>query len=67
MRLAARPRRFLALLRKNPVERMSASTSSGSPAARLAGSGKRLKKAGVVTFTRASVHWALSTVATTSW
>src|SRR3954469_21986911 len=54
------------LLRKNPVERMSGSSSSGFKRAKCCGVGYFLKMAGVTMFTRASVHCADRMVATSS-
>ena len=47
-----------ALARKKPVERMYSSTSATSASARDSRVGKRAKRAGVIWFTRSSVHWA---------
>ena len=54
------------LLRKKPVGRTISSTSARSAAAIAVASGKRANRAGVTRFTRLSVDWALSTVATRS-
>ena len=60
----ARPMMFLALTRKKPVGRTSASTAAGSATARSSGEGNWRNKAGVTALTRSSVVWADSTVAT---
>ena len=57
---------LLALLRKNPVGKMTSSTSAGSALARSAGAGQRRTSSGVTMLTRSSVVWADSTVATSS-
>ena len=51
---------------RSPVERISASTSERSAAARAGAAGKRRNRAGVTWLTRASVHWAERIVATSS-
>ena len=60
------PSSDFALLRKNPVERISASSSAWSARARALGSGNRSNSDGVTVFTRASVHCAERIVATRS-
>lgn len=52
--------------RKNPVGRMSASSSCGSARAKSSGVRKRAKSCGVTRLTMASVHWAERMVATSS-
>jgi len=52
--------------RKKPVGAISDSTSSREAAARSTGPGKRANSSGVTLLTRWSVHWALSTVATSN-
>ena len=59
--------RLRVLARKNPVGRISASTSSTGASANESASGKRANSAGVVRFTRSSVHWADRMVAASSW
>lgn len=54
------------MLRKNPVGRMTSSSSSGTAAAMSSGVGYFANSAGVVWFTRRSVVCADSTVATSS-
>ena len=49
------PRRLRVLARKNPVEWMSSSTTSGGAAARASGVGKAANSAGVTMLTRSSV------------
>jgi hypothetical protein len=61
---AAMARRLAVLFRKNPVERIRSSTSPCEAPARVRGSGKRAKSAGVTRLTRTSVHWAERMVAT---
>ena len=56
----------LVLLRKNPVVRISSSTSAGSAAARSSGRGYRANSAGVTMLTRSSVVWADRIVAVSS-
>ena len=63
----AMPTRLRALARKNPVERISVSTSARSAAASDGASGYRANSAGVVRLTRTSVHWAERMVAASSW
>jgi hypothetical protein len=58
--------RLLVFERKNPVEWMSFSTSSGSAWARSAGVGYRANNAGVTMLTRSSVDCADRIVATSS-
>ena len=58
------PMRFFAFERKNPVEWMISSSSSGLAAARSTGVGYRANTVGV---TRASVHCADRIVAIRSW
>src|SRR3990172_2549445 len=63
---AESPRIAFALFRKKPVGRTVSSTASGNAAASARGSGYLRNSAGVTWFTRSSVHWAASTVATSS-
>ena len=66
MILRAAPTTDFDLLRKNPVERMSGSSSSGCKAAKCSGVGYFLKRIGVTMFTRTSVHCAERMVATSN-
>ena len=61
------PMRFFAFERKNPVEWMISSSSSGLAAARSAGVGYRANTAGVTLLTISSVHCADRIVAIRSW
>ena len=65
-RARARPMMFLAFTRKKPVGRTRASTLTGSATARSSGAGYWANNEGVTEFTRSSVVWAESTVATNS-
>ena len=62
-----RASRLVDFERKKPVDRMRSSSSSRDADAMASASGKRAKRAGVTRLTRTSVHWALSTVATSNW
>src|SRR6185437_15855263 len=62
----AMPTRCRALLWKKLHVSMSCSTSETVAPASSAADGNRAKSAGVTMFTRTSVHWALSMVATSS-
>ena len=63
----ARPSSERALLRKKPVGLMISSSSSCRALVSARGVGYFWKRAGVTALTRASVHCAASTVATSSW
>lgn len=63
----AAPMIFLALFRKNPVERISFSRMACFALAKCAAVGYFPKRDGVTMLTRASVHWAERIVATSSW
>lgn len=62
----AAPTMDLALLLKNPVERMSWARTSGATAAKSTGVGYLANSPGVTSLTRLSVHWADKMVATRS-
>src|SRR5271165_1019258 len=64
--LFAAPIRDLALLLKNPVERISCASSAWFALARSATVGYLAKRPGVTSFTRLSVHWAERIVATSN-
>ena len=66
MTARAMPTRLRDFIRKNPVERICGSSSSGSALASAAAFGYRAKSAGVTTLTRASVDCAERIVATSS-
>ncbi len=57
---------ILRLLAKKPMERMTPSSSSWLVCASSPGPGQRANRSGVTMFTRASVHWADKTTATSN-
>src|SRR5699024_3014123 len=59
--------RVSVLARKNPVGRISSSSSARSAATRCCGVGYRGNSVAVTAFTRLSVDWADRTVATSNW